>query len=364
MKVFLVCTFLCIIFSVGINCDKNKNDKSEKLEKLEINENKSDHEGAMKSKRSFHHHGLGYSSGVGLGYGHAYSYSLPSAYASGHNHYQHLNLAPSVYAKFPTIYKGVSLPTTYALSHGGATVHSYNVNYPKYNYIATKPLVHVARPAIIPASVFPSKAVIPFSTVPHLHSHRVPFVVQKPFVIPQPVAPVAPVIPSVQHVHPIQPSVISTANFIPQLPESTIFNLQPEAWRPIVSQGQPIAPSFLPAPVSPVLPAAAASPFLPFSPGVAPAAPPLSPPILPASPPLQPAPINPFAGNPSINQPSINLLPPFFSSGSNPIGAVGPSDVQPAAELPQQPNNYYLTPSETANAVPDDFTHSQGFNYQ
>lgn len=352
MKVFLACAFLCIIFSV--NCEKNKNDKIEKLEKIE---NKSEHEGAMKSKRSFHHHGLGYSThglsyNHGLGYGHAYSYALPSAYALGHSsHHHHLDLAPTVYSKFPTVYKGVSLPTTYALTHGGATVHSYNVNFPKYNYIVTKPLVHVARPAVIPAqAVFPSKAVSPFA-VPHLHSHRVPFV------IPQPVAPV---VPSVSHVHPIQPSVISTANFIPQLPGTNVFNLQP-AWQPVVPQVQPFAPSapFSPAqrPVSPI------SPFLPFSHGISPATAPLTPPILPASPPL-PAPVNPIAGNPAVNHPSIHLLPPFFSSGSNPIGAVGPSDVQPAAELPQQPNNYYLTPSETANAVPDEFSHSQGFNYQ
>lgn len=355
MKVFVACKFLCIILSAGVFCDKNENNV--KTEKIDI---KTEHEGAMKSKRGILHHGYsshGLSYNHGLGYGHAYSYSLPSAYALGHSHHHHLNLAPSVYSKFPTLYKGVSLPTTYALSHGGATVHSYNVNFPKYNFIATKPLVHVARPAVIPSTsaLFPSKAVFPFS-VSQLHSHRVPFVVQKPVVIPQAAAvPVAPVLPSVQHVH---PSVFSTASFVPQLPATNVFNLQPNGWQSIVPQAQPFAPNVPLSPAAPSLPASSFSPFFPFL-GVSPAAP-LSPPILPASPPLPAAP----AGNPGHNQPSINLLPPFFSSESNPVGAVGPTDLQPGVQVPQQPNNYYLTPSETANAVPDEFAHSQGFNYQ
>lgn len=350
MKVFLACAFLCAALGGGVvDCDK-----AEQKGKVEAS---TEAEGSVKTKRGILHHGLGYAHPYSHahGLGHAYSYSLPSAYAYSHHH--HLSQAPSAYSQIPGLYKGVSLPTTYALSHGGATVHSYNVNYPKYNFVAAKPVFHVARPAVIPV-----KPIIPLSV-----SHRVPFVVQRPVVFPQAasvphihqVASVPHVhqVASVAHVHPlytqsltpnfapinVQPTFISTAGVLPQLPATSVFGVQPGGWQPVVPQVHPHAPAvpFPPSAISPIQPAA-----------------PLSPPFLPASSPLPAAP----AGSPAVNQPSITLLPPFYSSGSAPAGA--PSDNQPGFEAPNPPNNYYLSPSETANAVTDDFANAQGFNYE
>lgn len=299
MKLLVVSVIVCSAIYGAANCESAKNE----------NDAKSKTVSSVKTKRGILHYGYGGGNGL--------TYTLPLAHTT-HKHY-----APSFYSHVPGLYKNVLAPTTtYALSHGGATVHSYNVNYPKYNYVQTKPIVHLhpVRPAvpIHPLAVVPAaKPIIPVSYP--VYANRVPFIVQKPVFVQRPLIPgpapipftpaipIKPTIAQVPHYHPIftpnytpLPSVPVHSvhpQLLPANPIGTpnIFNIQPDGWRPIVGY-----------------------PHLHITPTTTAAA----------------------------NPPSVSLLPPI--SAGTPLGP-SPSDIQPTFASAKPPNNFYLTPTEGAS---------------
>lgn len=336
MRFVLVTVIISVILYDAVHCENVENKKIENVEP-----DKAVSSGSVKTKRGILHYG----------YGNGLSYSLPPAYAS---HGYHKNWIVSPYSKIPGLYKNLASPgSIYALTHGGATVHSYNINYPKYNFVSRPAIIPSVAPLAPAPSVFiPSKPIVPISYP--TFSHRVPFVVQKPFLVQRPVpsvplsfgsvpsfgqaplSPIAPVVPTTSfasipqypHIHPIvspnynplpiggiQPQLIpaqipapqpvipttlaTPSNVLPQggIGSNVFANVQPDGWRPIIVN-QP----------SPVLPTATTT----------------------------------------INRPSINLLPPYLSSTSAGSGT-GQSEIQPTFEVPKQPNNFYLTPTESAN---------------
>lgn len=319
MKLLVVSVIVCsAICGAVVNCESAKNENDAKSSKS-ISSSSS-----VKTKRGILHYGYGG--------GHALNYAVPLANTPHHPVY-----APSVYTNLPGLYKNALPPTaTYALSHGGATVHSYNVNYPKYNFIQTKPIVHInpGRPAVIPAplpihplTVVPApKPIIPISYP--VYANRVPFVIQKPVYVQRPLIPAPAIVPFTPAI-PIKPTIAQVPHYhlnplpsapvpvpvpvpgpgplpVPVQPQfvpvnpfgaPSVFNIQPDGWRPIV--GYPQVP-----------------PFPPTTTGAA-------------------------------NPPPVSLLPPL--SAGTPIGP-SPSDVQPSFETsPKPPNNFYLTPTEGAS---------------
>lgn len=300
MKLLVVSVIVCSAICGAANCESAKNE----------NDAKSKSVSSVKAKRGILHYGYGG--------GNALTYTIPFA----HKHY-----APSSYSNIPGLYKNVLTPTTtYALSHGGATVQSYNVNFPKYNYIQTKPIVHFhpARPAVIPpVPIYPlavvpaAKPIIPVSYP--VYANRVPFIVQKPVYVQRPLIPAPAAIPFTPAI-PIKPTIsqvphyhtIFTPNYspLPSVPVQsvhpqlipanpigtpTIFNIQPDGWRPIVGY-----------------------PKVPFTP----------------------------TATAAVNPPAVSLLPPI--SAGTPLGP-SPSEVQPSFASPKSPNNFYLTPTEGAS---------------
>lgn len=290
MKLFVAYVILSSVFCYVVSCESAINENE--------NEAKSKSVTSVKTKRGALHYGYG---------GNALTYTLPLA------HSIHKNYAPSVYSHIPGLHKNVLAPaTTYALGHGGSTVHSYNVNYPKYNLIPTKPIVHFhpGRPAVIPSVPVNTIAVVPaakpFIPVSYpIYSHRYPVIVQKPLFFQKPIVPASaafPIKPSITQLpnyHPILTtnfsplSSVPVQSFSPQLVPAvgtTLFNIQPDGWRPLV--------------------------------------------------------INPTVTTSSVNTPSVSLLPPI--SAGTPIGT-SPSAIQPSFTSPKHPNNFYLTPSEGAS---------------
>lgn len=199
-----------------------------------------------------------------LGYhGHGLHYSIPSI---PHYHSSPHHLTPYA-SRFPTIYKNFHYPSGYALSHGGASVTSYNINYPRYSFHSPRPHIHVPVHSPLPRPLIPTppvvlapKPIVPvavptFSTKPFIpfgvpaFSNRVPIVVTKP--IPTPFHPglTSGILPFGIHSQfypvPIQPTinsfpaVASTPGSIP-LPGTTfVGNSQPDAWHPILVNQQP-----------------------------------------------------------------------------------------------------------------------------
>lgn len=324
MRLFSVSVilFVVIFLCAAVDCDENvKNENVEKLK--EISKTETETSGTVKkTKRGILHHG----------YGHGYSYSLPPVYYHR-----------SVYSKFPGLHKSFGSPVTYALSHGGASVHSYNVNYPKYNFVNTKPLYHVhtaARPII------PARPIVPVTF------NRVPVVVQKPVVFSRPATiPIAPAaVPQAPHFHPIYTQFnIPPATFVPNgiapsvIPEFNLVNVQStDGWRPLIPNLQPIAPASVPF----------AHSHIPF-------------PVAPAAFPTQPLPLAPQAPA-AIPTPSITLLPPLHShiTGSATPAGGGHTHIQPSFEHPRSPNNYYLTPTDTANLEQINQSHQAAIEHE
>ncbi|KAG4065858.1 hypothetical protein HA402_012536 [Bradysia odoriphaga] len=230
-------------------------------DELNPNDNSNSTTETNKNKRGI----LGYH-----GYGHGLHYNIPHFHSSVHH------VTPYA-ARFPTIYKNFHYPTGYALSHGGASVTSYNVNYPKYSFHSPRPHLHVPVHSPIPRPLIPTppvviapKPIVPvalptFASKPFIpigipaFSNRVPFIVSKP--IPAPFHPhgiatsgIVPFGVQSQFIPvPVQPTinsfpaVVSTPGSIP-LPGSTyVTNTQPDPWHPILVNQQP-APTFATSP--------------------------------------------------------------------------------------------------------------------
>lgn len=197
------------------------------------------------------------------GYGHGLHYSIPHFHNSAHH------VSPYA-ARFPTILKNFHYPNGYALSHGGASVTSHNINYPRYSFYSPKPHFHIPVHSPLPRPLIPTppvliapKPIVPvtlplptFSSRPFVpigipaFSNRVPFIVSKP--IPAPFYPglatsgILPFGVQSQFIpFPIQPTINSfpavagTPESIP-LPGTTyVTNVQPDPWHPILVNQQP-----------------------------------------------------------------------------------------------------------------------------
>lgn len=311
MKSLVVSVIVCIAIICGtVSCESAK---------IENDAKTSESVGTVKTKRGILHYGYG--GGNALNYA-----PLHLSPASVHRH----AFAPSLYASVPGVYKNVLAPTlSYALSHGGATTHSYNVNYPKYHFVPARPVVHInpGRPAVAPAplpihplAVVPApKPIIPVSYP--VYANRVPFVLQKPVFVQRPVIPapapipvapapvplapafpIRPTVAQVPHYHINQLPAVPGPSIHPQLvpvnpqlvPGPSVFG-QPDGWRPIVGYPQ-----------------------LPLTPTAA------------------------------VNPPSVALLPP--ATAGAPVGP-SPTDVQPTFSSSKPPGNFYLTPSEGQNSL-------------
>ncbi len=191
------------------------------------------------------------------GYGHGVHYNIPHFHSSVHHH------ASPYAARFPTILKNFHYPTGYALSHGGASVTSYNINYPKYSFHSPKPHFHVPVHSPLPRPLIPTPPVVlaskPFVPVPTFtskpfipigipaFSNRVPFIVSKP--LPAPFHPglggIVPFGVQSQFVPvPIQPTInsfpaVAATPAIP-LPGTTyVTNGQTDPWHPILVNQPP-----------------------------------------------------------------------------------------------------------------------------
>lgn len=282
MKLLVVSVIMCSAICCAVNCESVKQESDVKSSKSVS---------SVKTKRGILHYGYGG--------GNALSYALALAHS-----------VPRHYAPTPT--------TTYALSDGGATVHSYNVNYPKYNFIQPRPIVHfypgrlevLPQPVSIhPVAVAPTvRPIIPVSYP--VYANRVPFVYQKPVFLQRsfiPTPTVKPAVVPVPHYHPILtpnfnplPSVaVQSVN--PQLITAepigapSLYNVQPGGWRPIVGYPQ-----------------------------------------------IPPIPTTTAA----VNPPPVSLLPPI--SVRTPSLSSSPSDAQPSFASPKSPN-FYLTPTKGAS---------------
>lgn len=267
MKPVIVAVILLI---TNVLCDElNPNDNSNST--TETNKNK-------RGVLGYHGYGPeyahGYSHEYAHGYGHGLHYNLPHFHSAAHHH-----VTPYA-SRFPTIYKNYNYPTGYALSHGSASVSSYNVNYPKYAFHSPRPHLHVPVHSPIPRPLIPTppvvvatKPILPvalptFATKPIIpfglpaFANRVPIIISKP--IPTPFHPgiaasgivpfhgvqsqfiPVPIQPTINS-FPAVPAVTSTTGPIP-LPGSTyVTNAQPDPWHPILVNQQP-APTFATAP--------------------------------------------------------------------------------------------------------------------
>lgn len=280
MKSVIKVVILLIALSAVLCDDSNMNENSNTTE-------------TIKTKRGvFGYHGYGHAHGL--------HYNIPNFHAAPHN------VSPYS-SRFPTILKNFHYPTGYALSHGGASVTSYNINYPKYSFHSTKPHFHIPVHSPLPRPLIPTppvviapKPIVPvaiptFSSRPFIpigipaFSNRFPVIISKP--IPAPFHPgiTSPgIIPfgvqSQFYPIPIQPTINSFPTTVgTPLPGSTfVTNVQPDPWHPILVNQQP-------------------------TPTIA-------------------------TTTPHIHRPAINLLPPY--------GSVGQTDPSHQAQLELQQDNY------------------------
>lgn len=159
------------------------------------------------------------------------SYHLPAStgFAYAKPYYNHV-------AKYP-VFKSFAAPVLrhhqpqYHLQHGGASVSSYNVNFPRYplyRHPILKPTVlsAVAPSYAFPAPVYPSKPIIPIAINPVLPTAA------RPFVYPQPAAAFNPAILAGLNPQLIPVSVSNGAVFA-NYPTLAPTPLGPSAWRPI-----------------------------------------------------------------------------------------------------------------------------------
>lgn len=127
----------------------------------------------------------------------------------------------------------------YQLQHGGASVSSYNVNYPRYplyrHPLLKVPTTTVVKPTVFsavapsyafPAPVYPSKPIIPIAINPVLPTAA------RPFVYPQPAAAFNPAILAGLNPSLIPVSVSNGAVFA-NYPTLAPTPLGPSSWRPI-----------------------------------------------------------------------------------------------------------------------------------
>lgn len=355
VKLIVFSVILFVLKSV-VDCDKLENDKSDEI----TEDNQNDTETAsVKIKRGIYNYG----------YGSALSYSIPPTVNYGY----HKSYLSSPYSRFPGVYKNLATHGAVAITPGSASVHSYNVNYPRYNVLASRPVV--GRPAFVP-SIAPIAPVAPLAPTPALfapqrpiipvsyptYSHRFPVVVQRPytpFVVQRP-APVAPAFPAGIPASPFLPAPASfPAGFIPAAPFPASI---PAASFPVAPA--PVAPfppihsvfnGYNPLQIHPqLIPIPSAQPTIPTS-GNTPQAVP-QPGFLPTDGwrPIivnQPAPgilTTPTTTTTAI-RPSIDLLPPHLQ----PAATNGQGEVQTTPQIPDNtylpqkpPNNYYLTPTD------------------
>lgn len=216
------------------------------------------------------------------------------AYSPPHHHHvsdlalhlQKPSWITSPFARYPGIYRNIALPPppsplpNFALSHGGATITSYNINYPRYPILTQKPIFFnspiappIAKPILptAPSFIIPAqKPIIPVAISPGF-TNQFPFLSKPAFPTPTytiiPTYPGQTILPTGPHVHPQfipihlpshQTPTIATypsATF-PTIPGPTIIaNAQPtpsfgggDSWRPIiVTQNPAIGPFQRPA---------------------------------------------------------------------------------------------------------------------
>lgn len=294
-----VAVFVLSVVRAEDNSQENQENASANDEQIDESES------TAKTKRGIHSYG--FANGL--------SYTLPisSYYGLRHAH------AQTPYARFPSYYKHIGLPTTYALSPGGASVSSFSVNYPKYPLVP-KTLVHKPIFPTVYANRYPL-----FVQKPVLHAPRPPIV---PVGVPTTTfaAPILPPAPSAflppphyhhHHVHPFVPAQAP----LPVLPTTTL--IAQDGWRPIAA---PSFPSSVPLPFTPTLSFAPQPSFTPIQPQI--------PSLIPDA----------------NNRPSISILPPTKPQAvpSTPVGT-----------------NFYLPPAENIqqiNVNDGDFAHADGKN--
>lgn len=282
MKVILVAVILCVGFSLilGRPDESEPNvaepDADEETEQ-QIEESDED-TSSVKTKRGILHYGNDYAHAYGHAHAHvahAHAYDHHGHAAHGHLHTAVLQPATipvglhrpqllTPYARFPGIHRSVHSPTGHvALTHGGASVQSYSVNYPRVPLVAARPVyphhhhVAVSRPAIVPVQPAPSviyqqRPIIPVavSTSSFHQTNRVPYYYVRPHVaVARPVAPL-PLVPtaSIPHVHSVHSHVH------PGFATPSIYHQIPHVHQqvPHVHIARPVASiPFAPTPVNP-----------------------------------------------------------------------------------------------------------------
>lgn len=357
--------------SAGLNNESNAGSEHESI--VESNEDSS----TNKTKRGILNYAYGYGYDhlhTHVPHAHVHSVSAGSSpvYVGLHKH-----ASASPYARFPGIHKSINSPSGHiGLTHGGASVHSYSVNYPRAPIVATKPLLHhhhhvsvvpIARPAFVPVTstpvVVPQRPIIPVAYPHHHHHlHRIPVFVHKhPVIVQRPITPVstipiAPTVPAVHHHH-------VPAQF-PIVPTSFVPHVHPVVSTPnffsTVSAGH-VHPQFFPVPAPAPFPAHQPASPIPFFPANVPNVPNTigTPEAFPqpgttlfsGSDGWRPIVVSselPNGPTTNINRPNIGLLPPYLEqSPSNSQGEIQPTIGEPVhTQQPQTPSGLYLTPSE------------------
>lgn len=343
---------VCVVFLLNISEIVEAN--TEKSSLATPNESPT---ATTKTKRGILNYGYGYSGPHGL------TYNLPSAAA-----YPALAFPPARpwigtpygVARIPSIYHNILpspalhhhhhiepalQPTQYALSHGGATVTSYNVNLPRYPIYFNKPNIEIpiglpSFPRPLNPSVFLPKPIVPVAV--SAFSNRIPITVNKQ--LPSP-----------------------PLSFLPSIPSPTIYpigSIQPQ-FIPIPLPSQPPTIHSFPATITPPTPtittSTATTPNVPL-PGThfvthhiqpdqwRPIIVTQNPTITPTTP----------KTTVTINRPSISLLPPYGNNGGDntqhqaQIELQGYDDefisnqnqlYQPPQQQQQQVNQLYFSPN-------------------
>ena len=314
MKFIILAVILCVAFQAAWATSDNEGSDRVETKRVEDKVPEEEEGSSVKTKRS---------SLFGYGGLNPYAYGYQKNWiASPHSKYFKSVLTPGV-----------------ALSPGGASVYSYNVNYPRYPVIAKHhpTVLHhhvpVARPAIIPSPVplVPHRHIIPVAVPSY---HRVPVVVHKPVVVPRPVTPVVvsrPVFP----LPPVVPAPVPHP--APAFPFGPAFAAPPVAFPPpafpvpinpvITFNGHPhhhhLIPSTISTPVAPEFAQPGSTIFTNLqSNGWRPI-------VVTPTPPT----------TATINRPAVSLLPP--------VGEQAPAELQQSLEESfPKPGQLYLPPSE------------------
>lgn len=290
----------------------------------------------VKTKRGIYsgqHYGQNYGQHYGQHFGSVYEVPAPAtglAYGFARdNQWQY----PSIYSKIPGFFKSGAQP--YAFAHGGATVQSHNVNYPRFPFVQQKALIPQPQvvvpqqPAVVRVQVPQyNPDFVPIQTIQQYHpiaapavAPTIPTITQFPsFLIPQkPIIPIAvPTIPTnalrpasapkptlavtpVFSYSPIQPQFVPIP--FPTQPVNTITTgTSTSSFEPTVSTSSSVQPTG-------VQPTEEASPGTTFVSSVNPDQSSSSTPWRP----MTMTTINPTqASSPDIPRPPISLLPPYM----------------------------------------------------